>query len=119
MVTPEHEAELRRIASSEDWSPPQRQDLADLLAEVDRLKGASAGELQRAQAAHKASAALQAALDRHAGWQLEYDIALVVNDRRRLVARIAHLEALAAGRAEEILRLSDELRETRATGAVP
>lgn len=45
-----------------------------------------------AKAAGKASAELQAALDRHAGWQLEYDIALIVADRQRLLARIAELE---------------------------
>lgn len=36
-LTPERLAELRRIATGEDWSPPQPEDLAALLAERDRL----------------------------------------------------------------------------------
>jgi hypothetical protein len=36
-LTPERLAELRRIATREDWSPPTPEDLADLLAENDRL----------------------------------------------------------------------------------
>ncbi len=42
--------------------------------------------------ADKATLRLEAAIQRHAGWQLEYDFALVVRDRKRLLARIAELE---------------------------
>lgn len=31
-------AELRRIATGEDWSPPQREDIAELLDENERLR---------------------------------------------------------------------------------
>jgi hypothetical protein len=31
-------AELRRISTGEDWSPPQREDVAELLDEIARLR---------------------------------------------------------------------------------
>lgn len=43
-------------------------------------------------AARAADLRLQAAVDRHSGWHLEYDIALIRADRKRLLARIAELE---------------------------
>lgn len=36
-LTPDRLAELRRIASGEDWSPAQPEDLGALLGEIDRL----------------------------------------------------------------------------------
>lgn len=36
-MTPERLAEIRAIASGEDWSPAQREDLTELLAEIDKL----------------------------------------------------------------------------------
>lgn len=45
MLTPEREAELRLLASGEDWSPAQHEDLAELFTEIDRLRG----ELQDAE----------------------------------------------------------------------
>lgn len=38
-LTPEREADLRRLANGEDWSPAQHEDLAVLFAEIDRLRG--------------------------------------------------------------------------------
>lgn len=71
-----HLADLRRIASGTDWSPPQPGDLADLIAEVDRLTaeladsqaecGALQGELIAAHgvrdAMHRRAYAAQQAL---------------------------------------------------------
>ncbi len=37
-LTADREAELRRLASDEDWSPAQHEDLAALLGEIDRLR---------------------------------------------------------------------------------
>lgn len=37
-LTPEREAELRRLATDEDWSPAQHEDLAELFTEIDRLR---------------------------------------------------------------------------------
>lgn len=36
-LSPERLAELRRIATGEDWSPPQREDVAALIGEIDRV----------------------------------------------------------------------------------
>lgn len=38
LLTPEREVELRRLATGEDWSPAQHEDLAVLFAEIDRLR---------------------------------------------------------------------------------
>lgn len=37
-MTPDSEAALRRVATGEDWSPPQREDLTELLGEIDALR---------------------------------------------------------------------------------
>lgn len=34
----DREAELRRLASGEDWSPAQHEDLAVLFGEIDQLR---------------------------------------------------------------------------------
>ena len=48
---------------------------------------------EQPQDAAAATARLEAAIQRHAGWQLEYEFGIVIRDRKRLLARIAGLEA--------------------------
>lgn len=59
-----------------------------------------------------ASARLQAALDRHAGWQLEYDIALIVADRKQLLDQIKQLTERAE-RAEQTIANSAQIITAR------
>lgn len=58
--------------------------------------------------ADAANLRVEAAIQRHAGWQLEYDFAILVRDRKRLLARIAELEELGIERHAEML--VDEVR---------
>jgi uncharacterized protein (DUF3084 family) len=71
--------------------------------------------------AGQASAALQAALDRHTGWQLEYDIALIAADRKRLLDeinqltdRIERADQTIANSAEIITARDKRIRELEA-----
>lgn len=72
-MTPEREAELRRIAAGEDWSPPQPEDLTELLGEIDALRtGVTIFQDQR-DGALATIRALAEPLRRLAGLRLEAD----------------------------------------------
>lgn len=64
----------------------------------------AADQATEAKRAAHAALALQAAIDRHAGWQLQYDMTLVIADRKRLLERIAELET-ERGHADTRLRV--------------
>lgn len=49
---------------------------------------------EQPQDADAANARLEAAIQRHAGWQLEYDFGIVIRDRKRLLAEIDRLNEI-------------------------
>lgn len=62
-LTPDRVAELRRIASGEDWSPPQQSDLIALLGGIDRLAAERDKADRRAQIAENTVASVRVMAD--------------------------------------------------------
>lgn len=117
-LTPERLAELRRIATGEDWSPPQPEDLAALLAERDRLAAQIAADADEDHVLEE-RAELSRAVGEERGRRaaIEHEHERVATELAKAIREAEHWRGVAAKRKADreqlvaaILRLKQEPR---------